>query len=77
MHVSAEADVVGQVPAVMVGIGVDHDVVGIPQPAVAEIDIVRRDAEVVAIEPEAVRTSAAKMPYVTAADFTRKAAVQG
>lgn len=75
MHVRAQPDVVSQIPPVVIGIGVDDDVVGIPQPAVAEVDIVWRDAEVVAIEPEPSRTAALEMPDVAATDFTRETAM--
>jgi hypothetical protein len=44
VDVGAEALVVGEVVAGIVGVFVDDDVVGVPEPAVDEAEVVRRDA---------------------------------
>ena len=51
MDVGAKSYVVGEVPAFVVGIVVDDDVVAIPEPVVAEAEVIRRDAEIKAAEP--------------------------
>ena len=76
MHIGAEADVVGQVPAIVIRVGVNHDVVGVPQPAVAEGYVIGGNVPIPAVEPEAAGTSAAKMPYVPAAKAAGKAAMR-
>jgi hypothetical protein len=53
VNISAEADVVGEIPAWIVRVGIENDVVGIPEPAVAEGNVRGSDAEVVTAEPEA------------------------
>jgi hypothetical protein len=52
VNVGAEPCVVGEVPAVVIGIIEDGDLIGIPKPVVAVTEIVCGDAEVEATEPE-------------------------
>src|SRR5579883_1882849 len=66
VDVSAEPDVIRQIPAGMIGIVVDHDGIRIPEPAVHVADVERRDAEVPVIEEEAIRTAAREMINVVA-----------
>lgn len=40
VDVGAQTDIVGEVPALVVGIVVDDDVVAVPEPVVAEADVV-------------------------------------
>ena len=75
MNVGAQPGVVGQIPAFVIRVFVDDDLIGIPEPAAAEADVVGRDAEVKAAEPEARRASAGEMPDVAAAKPARKAAM--
>src|SRR5271157_450536 len=75
VHIRAEAHVVGQVPADVIRIVIDHDVVGIPQPSVAEGNVKRRYVPVPAVEPEAAGASAAQMPHMPAAKSAGKAAM--
>jgi hypothetical protein len=53
VNIGTEADVIGEIPTRIVRIGVENDVVGIPEPAVAEGNVSGSDAEVVTAEPEA------------------------
>ena len=64
MHVSAEAHVVGKIPARMVRIVVNDDIVGIPEPAAAVGYVVGSDAPVPSVEPEAAWAATGKMPDV-------------
>jgi hypothetical protein len=58
MHVDTESDVVREIPAEVVWVIVDHDVIVIPIPVIHIGQVERGDAEVVPAEPEAVRSTA-------------------
>ena len=75
MDVGSEASVVGEVPAGVVGVFVDDDLIAGPQPAVAVGVVIGRDAEVEASEPEARWTSASEMPDVAGAEARSEVAV--
>ena len=57
VNVGAESDVVGQIPADMVWIGIENDVVTIPEPVVAVSVVRRRNAEEEAVKTEALTAS--------------------
>jgi hypothetical protein len=73
--VGAEADVVSQVEAVVVGVLVNYDLVGAPVPIVAEAVVGGEDAEGEAAEPEAFAIAAFDAPDVAAAEAAFEAAV--
>jgi len=75
VDVGAESRVVGEVPAVMVGIFVDHDLVAVPEPVTAQGKIKGGDAESEAAKPEAVGTASANAPYMAAAEATGESAM--
>jgi hypothetical protein len=60
VHISPESRVIGQVPAWIVGIVIEDDVVRIPEPAVAIGQVIRRNAEVESAEEKPVRAPAAE-----------------
>jgi len=66
VHVRPQPGVVGEVPAVVVRILVDHDGIGFPQPVAAVGEIERRDAEEEPAKPETFRTPTAEMKDVAA-----------
>jgi len=66
--VGAEADVVSQVEADVVGIFEDRDLVCAPVPIVAVGVVGGEDAEIETAEPEAFAVAAFKAPDVTAAE---------
>ena len=68
VDVGAEAHVVGQVEAIVVGIFVDDYLVGAPLPVVAETVVVGEDAEVEAAEPEAIAAASFDAEDVAAAE---------
>jgi len=70
VNVGAQADIVGEIPAVVVGIVVDDDVVSVPIPVAAVRSIKRCDSEVVTSEPEAVGASTNDAPDVVAPEAT-------
>ncbi len=53
MNVSSQTGVVGQIKAGVVRIVIEDDVVGIPEPAIAEGDVSRGDGEEESAEAEA------------------------
>ena len=67
--------VVGEIPAVVVGIFVDHDLVAVPVPVVAIGEIKRGNAEVEAAKPEAAGAASADAPDVAAAEAAGEAAM--
>jgi hypothetical protein len=72
VNVAAQSHIVGEIPAVVVGIVVDHNVVAVPQPVIAVTGIKSRDAKKESAEPEAARTASAKAPPVTGAEAAFK-----
>lgn len=72
MDISTEPDVVGQVPADVVGVFKDRDVVAVPQPVADVAYIEWGDVEVEATKPEPARTATAQTPDMAAAKTTRE-----
>jgi hypothetical protein len=75
VNVSSQPDVVGEIPACILGIIVDYDVVAAPIPVVDEAQIHGANAPEEAVETEPIRTTAAQMPDVVASDAAVKAAM--
>ncbi len=75
VNVSAESRVVGQVPAVVVGIFVDHDLIGIPEPVIGEVVFEWGHAEVETSKPEALPVSTRDPKDVAAAETAGKASM--
>jgi hypothetical protein len=75
VDVGAESYVVGEIPAVMVGVFVDYDVIAIPKPVLAEGKVKRRDGEVETAKPETVGTTSGDAPRVVTAEAAGKAAM--
>jgi len=74
--VGAQADVVGQVEADMVGVFEDGDLIGAPVPIVAEAVVSGEDAEIEAAEPEAFAIAACDAPNVAAAETAGEVAMR-
>ena len=75
VDVGSEPDVISQVPADVIGIVVDDDVVRIPEPAVTEANVIGSDREVETAKPEAARTTASKAPHMAATETTGESAM--
>jgi hypothetical protein len=75
MDIGSEPGVIRQIPAGVIWIVVQHDVVAVPQPIVGVVVLVRRDVPVKAAKPETVAASAFKAIDVVAADFAAEASV--
>ena len=68
MNIRAQAHVVRQVPAHVVGIVIDDDVIRIPQPVVTVIVVIRRNREKESAKAEAFAIAAADPPNVVRAN---------
>src|ERR1700722_10438286 len=75
MHIGAEAHIVGKIPAHMVGVLINHNLIRVPEPVIAEGQIGRGHRPVPAVEPEPARTAATNPPYVTGTKATGKVAM--
>lgn len=64
VNVSAQPRVVSQIPAGIIRIIVEDDIVSVPKPAIDEDNVCRGHAEVEAAEPEAIGTTAFNPPYM-------------
>ena len=76
VRVDAEPRVIRQIPSVMVWIGIENDVIGVPHPVADIAHVIRCDAEVEAIEPETVWTAAAESPTMTRSEPSGEAAMR-
>src|SRR5580692_311408 len=75
VNVGAQPRVVSEIPAVMVGVFVDHDLVAVPEPVSAQGQVKRGNAERPAVEPEAAGAASANAPYVPAAEAAGEVAM--
>jgi len=75
MDIDTQACVVGEVVSEVVGIVIDHDIVGIPKPAIAEGQVGFGNGKIETAEPEARRAAADKPEHVFGAETTGETAV--
>jgi hypothetical protein len=75
VNVSAKSYVVGEIPAVVVGIFVNHHIVAVPIPVIGIGKVKRGDAEVEATKPETAGIPTLDAPPMSATEATLKAAV--
>jgi len=75
VHIGPQSHVVGKVPADVIGVLVNDDLIGIPEPIIAEADIIRCDAKVEPAKPETTRTAACKAPAMAGAKAAREMSV--
>jgi hypothetical protein len=73
--IGSESGVIREIPARVIWIVVQHDVVGVPQPIAGVVVVVWRDAPVKTAEPETVPASAFEAINVVAANFTAESSV--
>ncbi len=66
VHIRPEADVISQIPARVIGIVVNDDLVGIPQPTVAIANIKGSNAPEPTVETETRGTAASETPNMAA-----------
>ncbi len=58
VHVGSQPHVVGEIPARMIRIFIDHDLISAPVPPIAIAQIIRSHAKVESAKPETARTAA-------------------
>jgi hypothetical protein len=75
VNVGAQAYVVSEIPAVVVGVVVNHHVVAVPIPVIGVGKVKRGDAEVEATKPETPGIPTLDAPPMSAAEATLKATV--
>src|ERR1017187_5223062 len=75
VHVRAEPRVIGQVPAVVVRVLVDHDLVAVPEPVAHVVVLERRDLKSEAAEPESFPGAAAEPEDVLWTETSREPAM--
>jgi len=68
VDVRSQPNVIGEIPAWIVGIVVEHDVIIVPIPVIAIGKVVGSDTEIISAEPEAVGSATFDAPHVAAAD---------
>jgi len=62
--VGAESGVIGEIPAIVVRVLIDHDRIAVPEPVPAEAIVVGSDAEIEVVEPEAFPIPALEMKHM-------------
>jgi len=75
VNVGAQAYVVSEIPAVVVGVFVNHYVVAVPIPVIGVGKVKRGDAEVEATKPETAGIPTLDAPTMSTTEATLKAAV--
>src|SRR5579864_141704 len=75
MNVLAQPDVISEIPAGMVGIVVNHDIVAAPVPAIGVAIVVGGHTEIKTTEPETVTASPFNPVNMVAADFAPEVSV--
>lgn len=73
--VSSQSRIVSQIPARMIGIFIDHDLIACPVPVGDDVVVVRGDIPVEIVEPETARAATRKHPYVIASKTAGKVPV--
>jgi hypothetical protein len=75
VNVGTQPDVKRQVPADVVGVVINHDLVTVPYPIVAISEIIRGNAEIESPEPETAGSTARQMPNMAGPESARKVPV--
>jgi len=75
MHIGSEADIVGKIPAIVVRIFVNHDVIGVPQPVTAIIVVGGGDGEGEAAEEEPFPAASGQTPDVILSEAAGEASM--
>ena len=75
MSIGAQPRVIGKVPAVVVWIGIDHDIVAIPEPAAGIVVVIWRNLKEKAAHVETIPVATTEPPNVLRADATCEVSV--
>src|SRR3984885_2551852 len=75
VHVGAESHVVGEIPAFVVGVFVDHDLVAVPEPVIGIGKVKRGNPEVETAKPETVRAASGNAPDMAPSEAAAESAM--
>jgi hypothetical protein len=75
VDIGTKPNVISEVPAIVIRILVDHDLIGAPVPGIAESEVHGSDGEVETAKPEALSIAAGNAPYVALAETAVEVAV--
>jgi len=75
MNVGAEPYVIRQIPTLVVGVVIDHNVVAVPQPAITESHVRRCDVPVPSVEPKTSGATTAEVPNMVATESAGEVSV--
>ena len=75
VNIGPQPHVESQVPAVVIRVVINHNLVAVPQPVIAVVVVSGSNIEIEAIEPKAVATATAQVPNVAAANSAGKVPV--
>jgi len=75
MNVSAKPYVIRQIPTLVVGVVIDHNVVAVPQPAITESHVRRCDVPVPSVEPKTSGATTAEVPNMVATESAGEVSV--
>ena len=75
MDICPQPDVVSQIPAVVIGILIDHDIVGTPVPIVAVVEIIFGNRKIEAAEPEPARAPSFDSKHMSSPEAAVKSPV--
>jgi hypothetical protein len=75
VHIRSQPDVIAQIPAVVIRILIDHELIGVPKPVVAETNIIVRHGKIETSEPKSAGTASVDPPHMSPAESTGKMSV--
>lgn len=75
VDVGAQPDVIGEIPANVIRVFIDYDLIGVPVPIIAITDVVGSHTKIETAKPEPIRTTSREAPFVALAEATGKVAV--
>lgn len=75
VDVGSQPHVVGEIPALVIRVVIDYDLVAVPEPVVGIGQVKWRDAEIEAAKPKAVGTTSCNAPHVTTAEAAGEASM--
>ncbi len=75
VNIRPGASIVGKIPTWIVGVLINDDRIGIPEPAYCESDVNGRDAPIPVIEPEPIGATPGEMPFVSGTEPAVETAV--
>jgi hypothetical protein len=75
MDVGAQPHVIGEIPADVIRVFIDYDLIRVPVPVIAVTNVVGSHTKIETAEPKPAWSASRKMPYMAFAKATGKATV--